>query len=62
MKLNHLNDSDARRKLGNTMLEIKDIFTTYLVELAVLGNKLLDKVCAPGNEGQRVGTDLFFFF
>lgn len=44
-----MNDFEDRRKLGNTTLEIKDVFTTYLVELAVLGNKLLDKVCVPGN-------------
>lgn len=44
------------------MLEMKDIFTTYLVELAVLGNKSLDKVCVPGNQERRVGTDLLRSF
>lgn len=57
MKINHLNNFEDRRKLGNTTLEIKDIFTTYLVELAVLGNKLFDKGHAPGNGGEEAGTD-----
>lgn len=57
MKINHLNNFEDRRKLGNTTLEIKDIFTTYLVGLAVLGNKLLHKGHAPGNGGEGAGTD-----
>lgn len=56
MKINHLNDFEDERKLGNTTLEIKAIFTTYLVELAVLGNKLLYKGCAPG-KGVGIATD-----
>jgi hypothetical protein len=36
-------------------LEIKDILTSHSIELAVLGNKLLDKVCAPWE--YMVGTN-----